>query len=33
MAPTDGTLAGVGASAGGFFVWSSTDGLHGLKVS
>ena len=30
---TDGTDAGVGATAGGYFVWSATDGLHGLKVA
>ena len=29
----DGTLVGVGATAGGYFVWSSPDGLHGLKTT
>ena len=30
---SDGTDAGIGATAGGYFVWSAADGLHGLKVT
>jgi hypothetical protein len=30
--PADGTAAGAGATVGGYFVWSSTDGLHAFKI-
>jgi hypothetical protein len=30
--PGDGTATGAGTTVGGYFVWSSTDGLHAFKV-
>jgi hypothetical protein len=30
--PADGTAADVGTTVGGYFVWSSTDGLHAFKI-
>jgi hypothetical protein len=32
-APADGTESGLGASAGGYFVWSSKDGVHGFRIA
>jgi hypothetical protein len=31
--PMDGTLASVGASLGGYFVWASKDGIHAFKLA
>jgi hypothetical protein len=31
--PTDGTLAAVGVSLGGYFVWASKDGIHAFKLA
>jgi hypothetical protein len=31
-APSDGTSTGMGATAGGYFVWFSVDGLDGLNL-
>jgi hypothetical protein len=31
--PTDGTLAAVGVTLGGYFVWASKDGIHAFKLA
>ena len=31
-APADGTATGYGATVGGYFVWSSKDGLHAFAI-
>ena len=31
--PTDGTVAAVGVSLGGYFVWASKDGIHAFKLA
>jgi hypothetical protein len=30
--PADGTAAAAGTTVGGYFLWSSTDGLHAFKI-